>query len=82
MTKDQGHRWLHGCIAAAIIKGIWYLTKYKLSGFKGIIKTKKMPQQDLSDDMGARLNKCSTRMGPLLSGTLDHYHHAKYKQNP
>ena len=41
-----------------------------------------MPQQDLSDDMGARLNKCSTRMGALLSGTLDHYHHAKYKQNP
>ena len=36
MNKGQGHGWLHECIAAAALKGICYLTKYELSGLKGI----------------------------------------------
>ena len=36
MNKGQEHRRLHGCIAAAALKGISYLTKYELSGLKGI----------------------------------------------
>ena len=30
MNKGQGHRRLHGCIVAAALEGICYLTKYEL----------------------------------------------------
>ena len=36
MTKGQRHEKLHGCIAAAALKGICYLIKYKLPSLKGI----------------------------------------------
>ena len=36
MTTGQGHRRLHGCIPAAALKVICYLTKYEFSGLKGI----------------------------------------------
>ena len=39
MNKGQENRRLHGCIAAAALKGICYLTKYELSISK--VKTKK-----------------------------------------
>ena len=38
MHKGEGHWKLHGCIAAAALKGICYLTKYELSGLKGVHK--------------------------------------------
>ena len=40
MSKGQEHGKLHGCIVAAALKGICYLTKYKLIGLKVSIKTK------------------------------------------
>ena len=36
MTKSQELGGLHGCLAAAALKGVCYLTKYNLSGLKGI----------------------------------------------
>ena len=41
MNKGLGHGRLHGCIAAAALKGICFLTKYELSGFKSIHHTLK-----------------------------------------
>ena len=36
MIKGLGHGRQHGCIAAAALKGVYYLTKYEPSGLKGI----------------------------------------------